>query len=83
MPKTTKDAVDEVILKAVERNPANGNLGCPQRFSQTLQASKRSRERSSSSSSTEMEVIHFFITLNPDIFKTLSKEWIWENIPSY
>ena len=57
MPKTTKDAVDEVILKAVERNPANGNLGCPQRFSQTLQASKRSRERSSSSSSTEMQVI--------------------------
>ena len=22
-------------------------------------------------------------TKNPDIFKTLSKEWIWENIPSY
>ena len=60
LPKTTKDAVDEVILKAVERNPANGNLGCPQRFSQTLQASKRSRERSSSSSSTEMQVMQLF-----------------------
>ena len=22
-------------------------------------------------------------TKYPDIFKTLSKEWIWENIPSY
>ena len=22
-------------------------------------------------------------TKNPDSFKTLSKEWIWENIPSY
>ena len=52
--------MDEVILKAVERNPANGNLGCPQRFSQTLQASKRSRERSSSSSSTEMQVMQLF-----------------------
>ena len=54
LPKPTKEEIDKIILKAVERDPANGLLGSAQRFNKNAAARKRSR--SSSASSIEEQV---------------------------